>query len=1621
MKTQKLKLITSIILTSVMMLNTCQVFTNVYAQEKTKAENKILFNAKDELEVSSEISASQRISPDIDTTTNELVKIIVEFKETPVAVQNYSKSQARDSKGSIKILEEEHNNFKKQLNSKSKSKSSLVEENIELNYEYFYAFNGIAMTMPGNLIESLLEFPQVSKVWKDREVSLPDITNEETMNAKTIMESFPQIGVDRLHDEGITGKGIKVGILDTGIDYNHPDLKDVYKGGYDLINMDDDPMETTYEDWVNNGYMPEYYEGTSFYTFHGTHVAGTIAGQAKNNSTVKAEGVAPEVDIYAYKVLGEYSLGDNSIIIAGIDKAVQDGMDIINLSLGSSINHSLEPTSIAINNAAKAGVIPVVAAGNSGPQDYTMSSPGVSPFAITVGASNTEVTIPTFNGVFNEDLNINFKLLANNYDYNLESLKEKKFEIVYCGLGKLEDFTEKDLKGKIALIERGEIPFVEKIANAKEAGAEAVFVYNNLDGYIDIYLDTAFEFIPTFNLTKADGEKLVNSNATNNTVTFKEMSSEIQEGDILADFSSRGPVANSLEIKPDVVAPGVNILSTYPEFINNPQEGEDYSTAYNKISGTSMATPHVTGVVALMLSEAKKAGEELSVSDVKTILMNTADELNGDYSVYEKGAGRINAYEAVKNSIMFKVKNMTQTIEDDENEEVVEIETISGALQFGSTYKDGKDKNLDKTITISNNSDEDKKFSLAIYHTTPKGLILDSDANGVKLTMPEEITVPAGKSLEVPLSLIVPATSQCGFYEGVLKFSNISNSKEDYVIPYAVKYSEKGIKSYNLTKNVMAIDPESFHLFSYPIVGYEISYNSPMKNQKLYIKDATTGKRIGFITEYENISVVPDTIYTVFTAFRGKYMPMIGDYIENRIVTIEPGHYKLEVEAIDFEGDVYNVEQDLFIDNTPPEIILEEGNEFGIHELSEEDFTVEDGIKAYYIKGRLYDDTITKLNDLGYTHDLYGEPITQQLNQMLYYQQLPNERSPFYSGTINIDSEGRFNIGVTPEEVAENPLELSLFSYDYGTAADYNEEKFSVFIKEGQGYGDITYDKSEVTLGDIQTGHMSLKNIKALTKLEYVIGFDAINYDLESITVNEEFKAYAEAQGLKVKISSEPTSDMNIENIGGEAYKVTLEVMGSANGIDINEKMPVVDIKAKVVNDTSIGVYSHVFYTKTNSENKYTDATGAVNQLYIMSYINSYTFIPKTTRVALAFISAEGFFDENGWSNWSLDYSKMNAEAYVITPDGQRHDATINQGGEIEAVVPANIEECDFYVEVPGHFQNKIKVQLGKLYNGEVVAISRRFSILTAYAGDMNGDNIIDNKDKELLNADLGKTTSEEENYLTSDINKDRIVDEKDMTYITKNFGMVNPRLIEDAEVAVATLKVSQDLNTLQNAMDKINLLPESDKKEELLNRVKEITGPIYINIATQAVEKAEEVRTQEAVDSAKVLVEALSDSEAKKSLLERLNVVQEAINATALENAKDAVEKAEATKAQADVDAARALVNSLKDSKDKTNLNKRLDKVQEEINLKIAIEEATKAVEKAEKTKNKNDIKAAKALVNKLPKGKVKDELLNRLKNLSDKLPQTGAMVGTTGAVALGGVLLVTGVIVLKKRKIEE
>ena len=221
--------------------------------------------------------------------------------------------------------------------------------------EYDTLFSGVAATVDAAAVEEIRRLPNVAAVHEDVIVRAALTTSVPMIGASTVAGTY-----------GVTGAGIRVAVLDTGIDYTHADLGGCLgvackvAGGYDFVNDDSDPRD-------DHG--------------HGTHVAGIISA----NGTLK--GVAPGATLLAYKVLDSAGYGFASDIIAGLEQAMLDGANVANLSLGGEGSPD-DPASQALDNATAAGVLSVVAAGNRGPAYQTVQSPGTARTALTVGATN---------------------------------------------------------------------------------------------------------------------------------------------------------------------------------------------------------------------------------------------------------------------------------------------------------------------------------------------------------------------------------------------------------------------------------------------------------------------------------------------------------------------------------------------------------------------------------------------------------------------------------------------------------------------------------------------------------------------------------------------------------------------------------------------------------------------------------------------------------------------------------------------------------------------------------------------------------------------------------------------------------------------------------------------------------------------------------------------------------------------------------------------------------------------------------------------------------------------------------------------------------------------------------
>ncbi|WP_318246264.1 S8 family serine peptidase [Bacillus sp. PS06] len=586
---------------------------------------------------------------------------------------------------------------------------TIIKDNpsLTITQEYKYVFHGFSVKGKRGDLLKLKEEQGILH-------SSPVATYKVSLD-----QSVPFIGGDAIRgyfdeeDNRLTGKGIKVGVIDTGIDYTHPDLHDNYHGGFDIVDGDNDPMET---------------KGSAHdQTLHGTHVAGIIAANGK------VKGVAPEAEVIAYRALGPGGIGTSDQVIAAIDKAIADKVDIINLSLGNNVNGPDWPTSLALNKATEKGIVAVTSSGNSGPDVWTVGSPGTSTKAISVGASTPPLKIPSIT-IGMEDKEIPITEMQGSKPW----LLDKQHELVVAGKGNKSDFKQ-NVKDKIVLIERGTITFSEKALNAEAAGAKGVLIYNNVKGEFAGALDVQPE-IPVASLTKEDGDWLKKQLKKKNTM-IKTTYNDVM--DTIASFSSRGPVTNTWEIKPDVVAPGVGINSTIPN-------------GYTELQGTSMAAPHVAGACALI----KQAHPDWTPEQIKASLMNTAkllkDEKGDLYKSYEQGAGRIQVIEAMN----------------------AETLVYPSTLTFGLFEQKHHRTKKKLTITVDNQSDQEKHYSFEF----PEHI------EGFQWKLPTPFKLKPNEKRKITLSVdITPTVIGAGLHSGHLF---LDDGKKKTHIPYMIVIEE---------------------------------------------------------------------------------------------------------------------------------------------------------------------------------------------------------------------------------------------------------------------------------------------------------------------------------------------------------------------------------------------------------------------------------------------------------------------------------------------------------------------------------------------------------------------------------------------------------------------------------------------------------------------------------------------------------------------------------------------------------------------------------------------------------------------------------------------------------------
>jgi subtilisin family serine protease len=551
-----------------------------------------------------------------------------------------------------------------------------ISPEIKIIATYKMVLNAIAFVAPAELAAKIEKVEDVTRVIENTNFGRPKVMSvenkvESLARDLNLKNSVTFITADKLHQLGLSGQGMKVGVIDTGIDYTHkmfggPGTVEAYKsvnpseatdlfpndkvvGGVDFVGTEFNAASDKIENQIpkrDNNPLDE--------AEHGTHVGGTVAGIGDGLKSYS--GVAPLAKLYALKVFGKEGSTSDIAVIQALEYAADTTesmdpskrLDVVNLSLGGGFGKPKIMYNEAITNLTRGGTVVVASAGNSGDNPYITGAPGTSDEAISIAASIDDLDQNVVSGAVEfkiGDLKKISELVEGDattpsQDSNVSG------ELVHIGNGAdpISEEVAKKVEGKIALIDRGAINFVAKFEKAAELGAIGVVVANNQDSApIKMGSDKKFNF-PAVMISKELGNEIKEALKTKSVSINFSTDERIVHAELIdqiTDFSSRGPRSIDSLIKPEIAAPGSNIISAH--------SGTGSESVM--FSGTSMAAPHMAGVMALL----RQAFPNLSVSELKAKVMNTSKILmkNGAHvPVSLQGSGRVQVLEAYKSKVI---------------------------------------------------------------------------------------------------------------------------------------------------------------------------------------------------------------------------------------------------------------------------------------------------------------------------------------------------------------------------------------------------------------------------------------------------------------------------------------------------------------------------------------------------------------------------------------------------------------------------------------------------------------------------------------------------------------------------------------------------------------------------------------------------------------------------------------------------------------------------------------------------------------------------------------------------------------------------------------------------------
>jgi minor extracellular serine protease Vpr len=755
-------------------------------------------------------------------------------------------------------------------------------------YAFDNLFNGFSIKIEKGELGKLSRIEGVKAIYPVIEVARPEPQSAIDPEMAT---ALAMTGADTAQSElGLTGKGVRVAVMDTGIDYNHPDL-----GGNGIAgNKKDFPNSRviTGYDFVGDAFnaripgsqpVPDNDPDDCGSAGHGTHVAG-IVGASGDPAKGGVRGVAPEVTFGAYRVFGCEGSTTADIMIAAMDRALADRMHILNMSIGSAfMTWPQYPTAAAADRLVNRGMVVVASIGNSGANGlYSAGAPGVGNRVIGVASfDNSHISALTFQAAGRQIPYLHMS------DSAVPPTSGTTPEIVHVGQGCNADAYLGNPGGKIALIKRGACTFNEKYQRAVAAGATGVVIYNNVAG-IFAGGGISNRGVASVGISDTDGQAILAA-MQNGPVTItwadQRVNAANPTGGLISSFSSYGMNAE-LTLKPDIGGPGGLIRATYP------LEQGGYAT----ISGTSMSSPHVAGSVALLL----QAKPRTPAQTVRSILQNTAEPKpwSGNRNLgfldhtFRQGAGMVQIDKAIQT---------TSRIEP-------------GKLSLGESELGPRTE----TLTIENKGASAVTYDLSHAPALSAG----GNTNGpslftgfasVAFSVPS-ITVPAGGTTTVDVTITAnPSLADRSQYGGYIVFTPQDGGTK-LRVPYAgFKGDYQSIQVLTATANQFPwlakvvngfyqrqADGASFNLTNGELPYFVAHFEHQSRRLRFEVIDAKTGQNLGRAVQQDFLprnSTSTGVFGFAFdgTTIRGKQTLMVP-----------AGEYRLQVSVLKALGDENN-------------------------------------------------------------------------------------------------------------------------------------------------------------------------------------------------------------------------------------------------------------------------------------------------------------------------------------------------------------------------------------------------------------------------------------------------------------------------------------------------------------------------------------------------------------------------------------------------------------------------------------------------------------------------------------------------------------------------------------------